>query len=156
MATIRRFEDIRAWQTARQLTRQVYEASSRGVFARDYGLRNQMQRASVSIMSNVAEGFESGTQRQFILYLGHAKASAGEVRAQFYVALDVGYLDHEEFKALFNLSETCSRQLGSFMAYLKRHPDGGQVGEGELEYEVTAVDQEPASPQPPRPSKECP
>ncbi len=82
MATIRRFEDIRAWQTARQLTREVYEVTKHGAFARDYGLRNQMQRASVSIMSNIAEGFESGTQGQFIRYLGHAKASAGEVRAQ--------------------------------------------------------------------------
>jgi four helix bundle protein len=96
MPTIRCFEDIRAWQTARDLTRRVYQISNQGAFARDFGLRNQMRRAAVSVMSNVAEGFESDTQAQFIKYLGHAKASAGEVRAQLYVALDVGHISKED------------------------------------------------------------
>jgi four helix bundle protein len=136
MATIRRFEEIRAWKTARELTGQVYEVSRRGQFARDYGLRNQMQRAAVSIMSNVAEGFESDTQQQFIRFLGHAKASAGEVRAQLYVALDVGYIEEDEFRALFGLAETCSRQLSAFIGYLKRNPDRRQIRETGIEYEV--------------------
>ena len=70
------FEDIRAWQTARELTRQVYQLSCQGAFARDAGLRDQIRRAAVSIMSNVAEGFESETQAQFVRFLGYAKATA--------------------------------------------------------------------------------
>ena len=129
MATIRRFEEIRAWQTARELTRRIYGLSGRGAFARDFGLRNQMRRASVSIMSNIAEGFESDTHPQFIRFLGHAKASAGEVRAQLYVALDVSHITKKEFDTLFNLTETCSRQLGAFIAYRKRPQD--ECGKGQ-------------------------
>lgn len=80
MPTIERFEDIRAWQTARALTRQIYAVSARGAFARDFGLRDQMRRAAVSILSNIAEGFESGTRPQFVRYLALAKGSAGERR----------------------------------------------------------------------------
>jgi four helix bundle protein len=90
MPTISRFEEIEAWQTARALTRQIYEVSSRGNFGHDFGLRDQMRRAAVSIMSNIAEGFESRTQALFIDFLGRAKGSAGELRAQAYVALDSG------------------------------------------------------------------
>ena len=72
MPTIRRFEEIEAWQTARELTRLVYDLSKEGIFARDFGLRDQMRRAAVSIMSNIAEGFESRTQPQFVEYLGRA------------------------------------------------------------------------------------
>jgi hypothetical protein len=78
MPTIKRFEDIEAWQTARQLTRLVYQLSSTGAFARDFGLRDQMRRAAVSVMSNIAEGFESRTQALFIEFLGRARASAGD------------------------------------------------------------------------------
>jgi four helix bundle protein len=138
MATITRFEDIRAWQTARDLTRRIYRMSNQGAFARDYGLRNQMRRAAVSVMSNIAEGFESDTQAQFIKFLGHAKASAGEVRAQLYVALDVGYIAEEEFRALFDLAEKSSCQLSAFMSYLKRNPDRRQIRESTVEYDIDA------------------
>jgi four helix bundle protein len=80
LPTITRFEDIQAWQTARTLTQALYRLSNQGSFARDFGLRDQMRRAAVSILSNIAEGFESDTQAQFIRYLGLAKASAGELR----------------------------------------------------------------------------
>ena len=102
MSTIQRFEEIRAWQTARELTRRIYEISGRGALARDFGLRDQMRRAGVSIMSNIAEGFESETRALFIRYLGYAKSSAGELRAQLYVGLDAGYLAEAEFEELFN------------------------------------------------------
>ncbi len=92
LGTITRFEEIEAWQTARELTRRIYAISGEGQLARDFGLRDQMRRAAVSVMSNIAEGFESRTQALFVEYLGRAKASAGELRAQFYVALDVGYI----------------------------------------------------------------
>lgn len=128
MSTITRFEEIRAWQTARTLTREVYTVSNEGAFARDYGLRDQLRRSAVSILSNIAEGFESDTQQQFGKYLGYAKASAGEVRAQLYVALDVGYLDRVQFEHVFDLAEKCSRQLSRFITYLKSHR-GQQIDE---------------------------
>ncbi|MCX7841000.1 MAG: four helix bundle protein [Anaerolineae bacterium] len=120
MGTITRFEEIEAWQTARELTRLVYTLTNQGAFARDFGLRDQMRRAAVSILSNIAEGFESRTRRLFIEYLGRAKASAGELRAQAYVALDVGYLTQEQFAQLFDLVDKCSRQISRFMTYLER------------------------------------
>lgn len=134
MGTIRRFEEIEAWQTARGLTRQVYVLSNQGDFARDFGLRDQVRRAAVSIMSNIAEGFESHSRAQFIRFLGYAKASAGEVRAQLYVALDVGYLDRTQFGGLFDLSEKCSRQLSRFIAYLESQPSSRRAREPGVEY----------------------
>ncbi len=82
MATITRFEEIEAWQTARELTKLIYALSNSGSLAHDFGLRDQMRRAAVSILSNIAEGFESRTQALFIEYLGRSKGSAGELRAQ--------------------------------------------------------------------------
>ncbi len=120
MATITRFEDIEAWQTARELTRQVYALTNAGAFARDFGLRDQMRRAAVSVLSNIAEGYESRTRALFIDYLGRAKGSAGEVRAQAYVALDAGYLDEPQFAQLLDLADKNSRQISRFMQYLQR------------------------------------
>jgi four helix bundle protein len=119
MATITCFEEIEAWQTARTLTKRIYELTGEGSFARDFGLRDQMRRASVSIMSNIAEGFESRTKALFIDFLGRAKVSAGEIRAQAYVALDVGHLDRHYFEELFELADKCSRQISRFMTYLR-------------------------------------
>ena len=133
MSTITRFEEIQAWQTARVLTQRLYALSNQGAFARDFGLRDQLRRATVSIMSNIAEGFESQTQAQFIRFLGYAKASAGEVRAQLYVALDAGYLDQTQFERLFDLSDKCSRQLSRFIVYLKTHQRNQRVREGSIE-----------------------
>jgi four helix bundle protein len=137
MPTITRFEDLEAWQTARQLVNQVYDLSDDGIFARDFGLRDQIRRAAVSIMSNIAEGFESRTQTQFLHYLGIAKGSAGEVRAQMYVALDRHYISREAFDALFDLVDKCSRQMSRFMSYLERTPNSGRVREGKIEYDVS-------------------
>lgn len=120
MATIKRFEEIEAWQTARQITREIYAASADGAFSRDFGLRNQMRRAAVSIMSNIAEGFESRTEVLFIEFLGRAKGSSGELRAQAYVAHGAGYLTSEQLKKLQEQCERCSSQISRFMDYLKR------------------------------------
>jgi four helix bundle protein len=122
LSTIKRFEDIEAWQAAWELTRAVYAASGQGAFSRDFGLRDQMRRAAVSIMSNIAEGFESRTRGLFIELLGRAKGSAGELRAQFYVAGDAGYLTKQEVDDLRAQCEKCSRQISRFMAYLKTLP----------------------------------
>jgi len=120
MATIRRFEEIEAWQTARGLTRMIYAISADGAFARDFGLRDQMRRAAVSVMSNIAEGFESRTEILFIELLGRAKGSSGELRAQAYVAHDAGYISSEQRKKLQEDCERCSRQISRLMDYLKR------------------------------------
>ena len=127
MATIQRFEDLEVWKIARELTRKVYELTGQGRFSRDYGLRDQIRRASVSVMSNISEGFESQTQALFITYLGRAKASAGEVRCQLYIALDLGYITEDEFKSTSRLAEECSRQLFGFIKYLKTQPNTPRV-----------------------------
>ena len=136
MGTITRFEEIEAWQTARELTKLIYALSNTGAFARDFGLRDQMRRAAVSILSNIAEGFESRTQALFIEYLGRAKASAGELRAQAYVALDAGYLDAAQFGHVFDLAEKDSRQISRFMSYLEQQPNARRVHDEEGEYNV--------------------
>lgn len=131
MATIERFEDIEAWKLARELTRAVYAASNRGAFAHDYGLRDQMRRAAVSVMSNIAEGFESRTQALFSDYLGRAKGSAGELRAQLYVALDAGYVSQDEFTQLSSQAASCSRMISRFISYIDTQPNtrrGVKVG----------------------------
>jgi four helix bundle protein len=118
--TIRRFEDIEAWQKARVLVREIYLASDSGAFARDYGLRDQIRRASVSIMSNIAEGFDRGGTVEFAQYLAIAKGSAGEVKAQLYVALDQGYIKQDNFDRLVAITDETSRMLKGLMAYLRK------------------------------------
>jgi len=121
MATASKFEDLEIFQTARTLTRLIYTVSNCGAFCKDYGLRDQIRRAAVSIMSNIAEGFESRTNAQFIEFLGRAKGSAGEIRAQCYVALDIEYIERDQFQDLVNLAEKCSRQINSLIAYIDEH-----------------------------------
>jgi four helix bundle protein len=127
MPTIKRFEEIEAWQTARNLTKLVYGLSSEGAFSRDFALRDQMRRASISILSNIAEGFDSRTRGLFTEFLGRAKGSAGELRAQFYVALDAAYLTQEQFLALSDQCEKCSSQISRLMVYLRNLPNSSSV-----------------------------
>jgi four helix bundle protein len=136
MATITRFEDIEAWKTARELTQMVYTFTEQGKFAKDFGLKNQIQRASVSVMSNIAEGFESRTQPQFVEYLGRAKASAGEVRCQLYVAIDLQYITQKEFIQAFDFADKSSRQIARFINYLENNPQSHRVRDEGAEYEV--------------------
>ena len=136
MPTITWFEDIEAWKTTRESTRMIYALTEQGQFAKDFGLKNQIQRASVSVMSNIAEGFESRTQAQFLEYLGRSKASAGEVRCQLYIALDLKYLSQEQFNLAFDLVDKSSRQIARFMDYLETHPQSRRVRDEGSEYEV--------------------
>ncbi len=136
MAGIARFEDIEAWKTARQLTNAVYAHTNQQGFSRDFGLRDQIRRASVSVMSNIAEGFESRTDVQFINFFGMARASAGEVRAQLYIALDQSYITEEQFKETFTMAQTCSRQIANFIKYLEANPRQRRVSEDEPDYEA--------------------
>ncbi len=98
MATVNHFEDLEVWQRARPLTAKIYTLARQGEFAKDFGFRDQICRAAVSIVSNIAEGFERRSNRQFQQFLDIANGSAGELRAQLYVALDLGYVTPAQFK----------------------------------------------------------
>jgi four helix bundle protein len=115
-ARIERFEELIAWQKARTLSREIYEVTRRGAFARDFGLSGQIQRAAVSIMSNIAEGFERGGRGEFHQFLSTAKASCAELRSQLYVSLDVGYLDQQKFHVLLKHAEEVARIIGGLRA----------------------------------------
>jgi four helix bundle protein len=119
MAKLERFEDLEVWQQSRMIAKNIYIASSQGQFARDFGLRDQIRRAAVSIMSNIAEGFERGTNKEFIQFLYIAKGSAGEVRSQLYVALDLGYIEKDRFDQLNTDLLSLSRQISGFVQYLQ-------------------------------------
>src|SRR2546421_11053931 len=118
MARIEQFEDIDAWKKARELAQAIYEVTSVAEFVRDFGLRDQIRRAAVSVMSNIAEGFERDGDKEFRQFLALAKGSAGEVRAQLYVALDVGFLDQYEFERLHKMVLDTARLISGFMRYL--------------------------------------
>ncbi|MEM8558439.1 MAG: four helix bundle protein [Bacteroidota bacterium] len=120
MATFTSFEDIRAWQKARALTSQIYTVSKRARFAADRDLVRQMRRASVSVMSNIAEGFERHSRKEFHQFLGIARGSAGELRAQLYVAKDAGYIDEAMFEELHAEAHDIARMLSGLMKHLRR------------------------------------
>ena len=116
MATITRFEDLDAWKVARELVGDVYRVTSNERFARDFGLKDQIRRASVSIMSNIAEGFERGSSAEFHHFLTIAKASCAEVRSQLYLALDIGHIDQNVFAMLSGRAEEVSKIVGGLRA----------------------------------------
>jgi four helix bundle protein len=119
MATFKKFEDIEAWKKSRELTKRVYRISNRAGFAKDFGLRDQIRRASVSVMSNIAEGFDRSGTGEFIQFLATAKGSAAEVRCQLYVAIDQGYVDNATFDELSVLAAETGRMVGGLMGYLR-------------------------------------
>ena len=122
---VQRFEDLIAWQRARQLTADIYRLTANGSFARDFGLRDQIRRAAVSVMSNVAEGFDRGSRAEFHQFLVIAKASCAEVRSQLYVALDIGHINEADFNRLRDLTEEVSKIIGGLRAAIQRKRDGG-------------------------------
>ncbi|HXC97863.1 MAG TPA: four helix bundle protein [Verrucomicrobiae bacterium] len=125
MAKITRFEDLKTWQKARELNHRIYKMSNARAFAKDFGLRDQIRRASISVMSNIAEGFERGGDKEFVQFLSNAKGSCGEARSQLYAALDVEYLTRDEFDALHELCVEVSRMISGFMTYLKNSEHRG-------------------------------
>lgn len=125
MASAKTFEQLAVWQKARELTKVIYAATSDGRWAKDYGLRDQIRRAAVSIMSNIAEGFERTGENEFGRFLSMAKGSAGEVRSQLYVALDVHYLDERPFAELRAQVVEVSRMISGLADYLKNDRSRG-------------------------------
>jgi four helix bundle protein len=117
---IERFEDLVAWQKARRLTADVYRVTAQGGFARDFGLKDQARRASVSIMANIAEGFERGRAKEFHHFLCVAKASCAELRSHLYVAFDAQYLVREQADHLQGLAEEVGRIIGGLRASVER------------------------------------
>jgi four helix bundle protein len=109
MGTFRSFEDIQAWQKARKVTKMVYEMTAAGEFAKDYGLRDQIRRASVSIMANIAEGFGRRSDQEFANFLNMAHGSTSEVQSHLYAALDLSYIDQASFTKLYDLLNEVSR-----------------------------------------------
>jgi four helix bundle protein len=120
VAKIERFEDLQAWKKARVLTRSIYETTKHGSFGQDHGLSRQIQRASVSIMSNIAEGFERRTPGEFCQFLTIAKASCAELRSQLYVALDVGYLSQDAFDELSKQADEIARIISGLRTSVER------------------------------------
>jgi len=120
MARIQRFEDLEAWKIAREVSREIYTVSKHGAFARDFGLRDQICRSSVSIMSNVAEGFERDGDKEFMNFLSIAKASAGETRSLLYIALDQNYISENEFRPIYNRLVENSRVISGLASYLRQ------------------------------------
>lgn len=120
---IERFEDIQSWQEAKKLTVLIYRLTAGEPFARDFGLRDQIQRAAVSIMANIAEGFGRNSRKEFISFLGIANGSALEVQSHLHVALELGYISRDQFDECYHLAHSVSRLIGGFINYLSKQPD---------------------------------
>ena len=119
MPTVETFEELQVWQEARKLVNEVYTASKLRPFALDRDLKSQIRRAAMSVMSNIAEGFERGSRKEFIQFLNIAKGSNGEVRSQLWIALDQEYLTPKRFEELRQSTLTLSRRIASFIRYLE-------------------------------------
>ena len=118
---IERFEDIESWKLAREITNQVYKITSTEKFKKDYGLKDQIQRASISIMANIAEGFDSGTNKSFANFLNYSYRSASEVQSLLYIALDQTYISEKEHNELFEKLSNLKNLIGGFIKYLKQN-----------------------------------
>lgn len=117
---IKRFEDIEAWKEARKLTKMVYELTKGKLFSKDYRLRDQITAASVSTMSNTAEGFDSQSNLEFIRFLGYSRRSCSEVQSCLYVALDQEYIDEEKFKEVYAQAKLTAKLCNGLITYLKK------------------------------------
>jgi four helix bundle protein len=116
---IKNFEEIESWKNARNLANDIYRVSSIKNFKNDFNLIDQIRRASISIMSNIAEGFDSGTNKSFINFLNYSYRSASEVQSLLYITRDLNYISENEFKALMNKSQDTKNLIGGFIKYLK-------------------------------------
>jgi four helix bundle protein len=118
MATIERFEDILAWQKARELSKEIYIVTSAGNFSKDFSLKDQIRRASTSVMLNIAEGFARRSNNEFRQFLYIARGSSAEVQSALYIALDQNYISHEDFKNLYQLADDCAKMIAGLIRHL--------------------------------------
>lgn len=121
MALIERFEDILGWQEARKLVKEIYQLTNCGILAKDFGLRDQLQRAAVSAMTNIAEGFDCDSQIEFARFLGIARRSAVEVQSLLYAALDIGYIDEKIFQVEYEQARKTKALIGGLKHSIKKH-----------------------------------
>jgi four helix bundle protein len=117
--SIKNFEDIEAWKESRKLASIIYKLTGKKLFSRDFGLRDQIQRAAVSCTSNIAEGFDSGTNQQFVQFLLYSRRSSSEVQSILYIAFDRGYLSEQEFKDAYQQAKIVGKLINGFVTYLK-------------------------------------
>ena len=115
---VEKFEDLNIWQKARSLTNEIYRLTNNARFRKDFALSNHIRKTSVSVMSNIAEGFERATNREFSQYLFIAKGSLGEVRSQLYLALDLGYISKRNFDRIFEMTKLLSGMIINLIKYL--------------------------------------
>lgn len=120
MATIKNFEELDSWKKARELAGLVYALTRKDKFSKDFGLRDQIQRAASSVMHNIAEGFEAGYNAEFVRFLKMARRSAGEVQSQLYLALDADYITQEELKTAYELTVETKKLINGFLSYLAK------------------------------------
>jgi len=114
MALIKRFEDIQAWQEARALVKMIYTLTKKEQFSKDYGMKDQIQRAAVSTMTNIAEGFDCESKVEFARFLGFARRSAVETQSLLYAALDINYITQTEFDAHYEQARKAKAFIGGF------------------------------------------
>lgn len=118
---VRKFHQLPVWQAARKLEQAIHECTNQGSFSADWKLRNQIEDAAASVMSNIAEGFSRRYDKEFVQFLFHAKSSAAEIQSHLYVALDRGHLDETIFKRKFELAEVVAKQLSGLISFLTGH-----------------------------------
>ena len=123
---IQKFEELNIWKLSLDITKEIYDITAKGKFSRDFGLRDQIRRAIVSVSSNIVEGFEKNNNNEFVRFLKIAKGSSGEARNQLYIALSVGYITNKEFEKLNNDLQVLSGQIGAFMVYLEKKKKSGE------------------------------
>ncbi|NWG27239.1 MAG: four helix bundle protein [Ignavibacteriaceae bacterium] len=118
---VKAFEDLQVWQDARVFVKSIYELTSLNNFSKDFGLKDQIQRAAVSIMNNISEGYERDNNREFIKFLGYSKGSAGEVRSMLYVAFDLNYISKDQFRISYDKAVGIITQISNFKKYLRKY-----------------------------------
>ncbi|MBL7915935.1 MAG: four helix bundle protein [Bacteroidia bacterium] len=123
MAAIVKFEDIQAWQRARELNKMIYAESNLPNFNKDFALKDQIRKSSISIMSNIAEGFERKSNKEFKYFLNVAKGSAGELRSQLYICFDLNYINEEVFIRCQKMASEISSMINNFIKYLEKNSD---------------------------------
>lgn len=140
MATVTQFQDLRVWQSARELVNQIYAQTNKTPFAKDFALRDQIRRAAISVISNIAEGFDAGYDGEFVRFLSYSFRSTAEVQSQLYIALDQGYITQAEFDSIFLIVVDVRKKIRRLSAYLVEHKRAGLMArETSAEYMVAPL-----------------
>ena len=121
MNKMKRFEDLPVWKESRVFVKDIYSICNNNYIKKDYGFKDQIQRASVSIITNIAEGFERNNNKEFVRFLVYSKGSVGEVRSLLYIALDLNYIGKDEFDRTYEMSLSIVKQISNFIKYLKNY-----------------------------------